>query len=377
MSGVQVLGGGSLTLDYPTPLIGGRTCPYCGVRLALRGFAQQYGFCSPDHQRLYTAARFAEEEPPRWDRLLAPDLRKLQPKPGRLIQGGDGLESLPPSLYLHTPPVQLHPVAFNIAGLAPAAIEPSARVIKPEEPKLKRSTPPREPWVFPPFPSKAFGALVAAALLVGFSFPFWRAPRSKPATVSAAVRNEPAPVSAPVLVKPKTEPVQSKPAVDPPQPPPIRGVLPSGGWQQWRTKDLGRTIAAYEPSLSHADYRFGFIAQVEYGAFGWAFRTRDINDYYGMKLRIAGGKNTRLILEKFRRQGQKVISMPSVDLKFPASYGNVYRVQMEIKGQRYLTYINDELVDAWEDSTLKTGGVGFANETRERGKVTSWRYAAL
>lgn len=383
MGGVQVLGGGSLTLDCPSLVVGGRTCPYCGIGLASRGFAQQYGFCSPDHQRAYTAARLAAEEPPLWDYLLALDLRELQPKRGRLILDDGNIESLPVSPYIHTPPVHLQPFAFRMADLAPAVVaspvsspEPPIAIVEPRRPLRDRWKLPQLPrWELPEFPRTHFGALVAAGILAGFGFSMWRTPASKPAPLTTAkhIAYNRAPIPAPV----KTEPVSPKPALDPPQPPPINSALPSGGWQQWTAKDAGRTIAAYEPSLSQADYRFGFLAQIEYGAFGWAFRAHGIDEYYGMKLRMTGGSKPRLILERFRRNGRNITSMPSIDLKFPASYSNVYRVQMEIKGQRFVTYINDELVDAWEDATLKTGGVGFANETRERGKVASWRYASL
>ncbi|MBM3776390.1 MAG: hypothetical protein FJW37_14695, partial [Acidobacteria bacterium] len=55
----------------------------------------------------------------------------------------------------------------------------------------------------------------------------------------------------------------------------------SDGWMR-----TGR-LAIYTPSLELTDYSFEFLAKIENRAIAWAFRARDLDNYYAAKLRVA------------------------------------------------------------------------------------------
>jgi hypothetical protein len=51
-----------------------------------------------------------------------------------------------------------------------------------------------------------------------------------------------------------------------------------------------------------------------------------------------------------------------------------YNVRLEASGPRFSVYIQGEPVDLWTDSSLKTGALGFMNETEESGRTNSVRF---
>jgi len=45
------------------------------------------------------------------------------------------------------------------------------------------------------------------------------------------------------------------------------------------------------------------------------------------------------------------------------------RVQVDVKGNHFLTSIEGQLVDSWSDDRFKTGGVGFFTESSEKARL--------
>jgi hypothetical protein len=50
---------------------------------------------------------------------------------------------------------------------------------------------------------------------------------------------------------------------------------------------------------------------------------------------------------------------------------------LEARGGRFTVYVQNQVVEDWEDDRLKAGSVGFLNEREERGKVESIRISFL
>jgi len=46
-----------------------------------------------------------------------------------------------------------------------------------------------------------------------------------------------------------------------------------------------------------------------------------------------------------------------------------YRVSVDVKGNRFLTSIEGQVVDSWSDDRLKSGGVGLFSEGSEKARV--------
>ncbi len=52
-----------------------------------------------------------------------------------------------------------------------------------------------------------------------------------------------------------------------------------------------------------------------------------------------------------------------------------YRVSMEIRGDRSVLTIQDQLADSWAEPRLKRGGVGFFSDRGEQSRISSVRIA--
>jgi len=51
--------------------------------------------------------------------------------------------------------------------------------------------------------------------------------------------------------------------------------------------------------------------------------------------------------------------------------GSALKIRLDAKGPRFTVYVQNQVVEDWEDSRLKTGAVGFLNERDERAQVTA------
>jgi hypothetical protein len=62
-------------------------------------------------------------------------------------------------------------------------------------------------------------------------------------------------------------------------------------------------------------------------------------------------------------------------LPIQARADTAYNVRVEASGPRFSVYIQGEPVDLWTDDRLKTGALGFMNETGENGRTNSVRFS--
>jgi len=64
---------------------------------------------------------------------------------------------------------------------------------------------------------------------------------------------------------------------------------------------------------------------------------------------------------------------PHIQRPIPISvgFGAMIKVRLDAAGPRFTVYVQNQVVEDWEDDRLRTGGVGFLNEREERGEVSS------
>ena len=58
-------------------------------------------------------------------------------------------------------------------------------------------------------------------------------------------------------------------------------------------------------------------------------------------------------------------------LAISTSPGAPIKVRLDAQGPRFTMYVQDQVVEDWEDGRLKSGGVGFLNEREELGQIAS------
>lgn len=152
---------------------------------------------------------------------------------------------------------------------------------------------------------------------------------------------------------------------------PMSGV---GGWSaNWSgdpAKTGGRTISMFRPSLQQADYRIEFEGQIEAKGFGWVFRAKDTQNYYGYRVEVVKpGLQPLVALARIAvfegNESQKHYAL----LDKPMRPDTVYRVRMDANGSEFTTWINDQLIEVWQDDRLAAGGIGLFTEKEDRSSV--------
>jgi hypothetical protein len=163
-------------------------------------------------------------------------------------------------------------------------------------------------------------------------------------------------------------------------------ALPALGGAGWTSNwgadapvNKGKQISLFRPSMAIPDYRIEVHGQIERKALGWVFRAHDPKNYYVMKLEwIKPGPRPITALIKYAVIDGKETTRTQVLLSLPAlSMTTMYRVRTDVKGSKFTTYVNDQVVDYWTDDRLKVGGAGIYVDPGERALVKNTSIAAL
>ena len=139
------------------------------------------------------------------------------------------------------------------------------------------------------------------------------------------------------------------------------------GWVSKAGSVYPGKLRLWQQTTLLSDYQFSFDAAIESKAMGWAYRASDPKNYYATKLIVSDGSRTEI--SRWAMVGGD--SMARVQLPLPISLmpGKDYQVQVRVLGNRFTTYVDDQLIDTWTDSKLPKGGIGFFSDPGERAAV--------
>ena len=143
-----------------------------------------------------------------------------------------------------------------------------------------------------------------------------------------------------------------------------RWAGPGGLPQNWYRDSAGSArpgqLALYIKSIPLSDYRMEFRGLIDRKSLSFAYRAVDFDNYYAASLTIANpGPMPEVALERYVVINGKAGPRTQVRLPFSVRADTLYTVQVEVQGNRFATFVNDQFVDAFTDSRLPSGGVGF------------------
>lgn len=144
-----------------------------------------------------------------------------------------------------------------------------------------------------------------------------------------------------------------------------------GGWAKVGNAVRIGDLRIWKPTLALADYNIEFAGQIESRAMGWAYRAKDPNNYYATKIAIhrgeAGvGAGGRAEIVRYTMANGHPVNRVALPIPVAAVDNMLYEVKMRVRGDRFTTMINGQVVDSWSDRRLRRGGVGFFNDPGER-----------
>jgi hypothetical protein len=156
-------------------------------------------------------------------------------------------------------------------------------------------------------------------------------------------------------------------------------VMGQGGWMtDWATdpggSKRGRQLSLYRPSMALSDYRLDFTGRIERKALGWVFRASNTRNYYGARIELVrDGRFPTVALSHFFVVEGRESAAPAKLIPVMIEAGKPYQVRFEARGPKFTAWVQDQVVDLWEDGQLKSGGVGFFTERQEQAKILDFR----
>jgi hypothetical protein len=131
-------------------------------------------------------------------------------------------------------------------------------------------------------------------------------------------------------------------------------------------------LALYRPSAGMVDYQMQFIGTIDKKGLSWVARAADFNNYYAIRLAVLkpGPLPTIGVTRYAVIHGvpQKRVTTP---LLLRAQADTIYHVKLDIQGDRYTLWVQDQPVDSWSEPRLGRGSIGFFSEPDAGSRIAS------
>jgi hypothetical protein len=139
------------------------------------------------------------------------------------------------------------------------------------------------------------------------------------------------------------------------------------GWVSKAGSVYPGRLRLWQQTTLLSDYQFSFDAAIEAKAMSWAYRASDPKNFYATKLILSDG--TRTEIARWATVDGGTLSRVQLPLPISLVPGKDYQVQVRVLGNRFTTYVDNQLIDTWTDSKLPKGGIGFFSDPGERAAV--------
>lgn len=145
------------------------------------------------------------------------------------------------------------------------------------------------------------------------------------------------------------------------------------GWiENWTPGDKTRRVTLLRGSQNSVDYRMQFNAQIQSQAVGWMFRGLNPRNFYVAKIERNnktgadfGVNFVRYAVIDGRAEGrtEKPLEVKGLHV------GTIYQIKFEAIGSNFKVWVQNNLVDEWNDKRLGSGGLGLYSEKDEVGII--------
>lgn len=165
------------------------------------------------------------------------------------------------------------------------------------------------------------------------------------------------------------------------------------GWSDWTSSTLRRFVDDPRQTASRADdprvmtasapvlriwkrsttlqnYQMEFAGQIEKKSLSWAFRASDEKNYYATKIVITKpGPLPNAGLVRYAVMNGREWDRVQMPLPLTLERGGNYRVRVSVQDDRFITYLNGQVISSWSDKRLHRGGVGFFDDADDPQQV--------
>jgi hypothetical protein len=120
------------------------------------------------------------------------------------------------------------------------------------------------------------------------------------------------------------------------------------------------SLRLWSKSTLLQNYQMEFQGQIERKSLSWAFRATDAANYYATKVMITKpGPLPNASLVRYVMMNGREWDRVQLPLPVTLERGESYRVRVTVQDDRFVTYLNGQVISSWTDKRLVRGGVGF------------------
>lgn len=126
-------------------------------------------------------------------------------------------------------------------------------------------------------------------------------------------------------------------------------------------------LALYSPTVPMSDYSVSFLAQIDRRSLNWVVRGSDARNYVAIRIVITEpGPLPKAVVMRYPVIDGKRGSVTTLPLPLTIRADTLYKVRMEVQGDRFTTYVQDQVVDSFTEDRLPSGGIGFFSPPGDR-----------
>jgi hypothetical protein len=130
------------------------------------------------------------------------------------------------------------------------------------------------------------------------------------------------------------------------------------------------SLRIWNRSTGLENYQMEFMGELEKKSLSWAFRAADAKNYYATKIMITKpGPLPNAGLVRYVMMNGREWDRVQLPLPVTLERGGNYKVRVSVQDDRFITYLNGQVISSWSDKRLHRGGVGFFSEEDDPQKV--------
>lgn len=129
-------------------------------------------------------------------------------------------------------------------------------------------------------------------------------------------------------------------------------------------------LRIWNRSVSLQNYQMEFMGELERKSLSWAFRATDAKNYYATKIVITKpGPLPNAGLVRYVMMNGREWDRVQLPIPVTLERGGNYKVRVSVQDDRFITYLNGQVISSWSDKRLHRGGVGFFSDEDDPQKV--------
>lgn len=130
------------------------------------------------------------------------------------------------------------------------------------------------------------------------------------------------------------------------------------------------SLRIWDRSLNLQNYQMEFLGAMDKKSLSWAFRASDQKNFYATKIVITKpGPQPNAGLVRYVMMNGREWDRVQLPLPVTLERGVNYRIRMSVQDDRFITYLNGQVISSWSDKRLHRGGVGFFSDDEDSQKV--------